>query len=185
MKGGGNLKRQLIHGCSLMKPRNRLMNFLFFFNLFRMIGDRLSDGVSKLLYHGTLVLCFDDASAGDNPVGSSLRATVDVVQGDAPVELNIQQRVVVAQMLHLRHHVFHELLTAEAGLDRHDENEIGHLDVLLDDIDGSFRLDRESNLHASLANLSANAWNVLNRFDMERVLVHLCVRHVVDPLLRP
>ena len=62
-------------------------------------------------------------------IRADLGALVDIGRTDAAVHLDVHQRERPAQPLHLGHHVGHELLSAEAGLDRHHQQHVRQLGV--------------------------------------------------------
>eukprot|EP00964_Phaeocystis_antarctica_P071976 scaffold43968_cov61-Phaeocystis_antarctica.AAC.3 len=64
----------------------------------------------------------EDRRAGDDDVGPGGGGRVDGARREAAVDLDVEGRVGVPQGEHLGHHVGHERLAAEAGLDRHDQH---------------------------------------------------------------
>lgn len=85
----------------------------------------LLDCLSELRDDLTRVLGTKDGAAGNNDVGTGVSSSVNSALGETTVDLDVQLGVALAQSLDLGHHVGHELLAAEAGLDGHNE---GHLD---------------------------------------------------------
>jgi hypothetical protein len=74
------------------------------------------------------VLGAEHCTAGDNDVCACISSSVDCVLGETAVNLDVELRVALAEGFNLGHHLRHELLAAETGLDSHDK---GHLESIV------------------------------------------------------
>jgi hypothetical protein len=70
----------------------------------------------------------EHCTAGDNDVCACISSSVDCVLGETAVNLDVELRVALAEGFNLGHHLRHELLAAETGLDSHDK---GHLESIV------------------------------------------------------
>ena len=84
------------------------------------------------LYKRGLVCCFKKRAACDKDVCACRRADLCSLRVDAAVDLQLAAGIFLIDIRadgpHLGHHVGHETLSAEARLDRHDQNQIDKAD---------------------------------------------------------
>jgi hypothetical protein len=74
------------------------------------------------------VLGAEYCTTGNNDVCACIGSGVDCVLSQTAVDLDVELRVALAEGFDLGHHLRHELLAAEAGLDSHHE---GHLESIV------------------------------------------------------
>lgn len=89
-----------------------------------MQSSPLLHGLPELRDHLAGVLGTKHCAACNNDVCTSLCSGVDCVLGQTAVDFDVEIWVALAQGLNLGHHLGHELLAAETGLDGHDENHL-------------------------------------------------------------
>lgn len=91
--------------------------------------------IAHLLDDLALVGCSHHGRSRDYHVGAGLGAALDGLRSHSTVHLDVQVGVVLAQPLHLGHHVGHEGLATEAGLHCHHQHNIRNAHVLLEIFD--------------------------------------------------
>ena len=127
----------------------------------------------------------DECRAGDDHISTSSSALVDRAQINAAVGFDVHEfRVGLSEPADLLHHLAHELLSAEARLDGHDENHIDIIDVITEKLHVRLRFDAHADLHVRFSDLAYKIANGLRRrgLDVECVLVDAGPGHVLDPL---
>jgi hypothetical protein len=100
--------------------------FLFMdqFLIVLMQSSPLLNSFPQLRNNLARVLGAEYCAACNDHVGTSLSGSVDCVLSKTAVDFDVELGVAFAQSLDLGHHLGHEFLSAEAGLDGHYEDHL-------------------------------------------------------------
>lgn len=134
------------------------------------------------------VLCAENGTSGHQPVSSTLSHQVRVVGTDPAVDLDVKRRELLAQVTHLVHHAWYELLAPESRFDSHYQHlvNVASSNQLIDSsVQRSFGVKSDTDFHISLVDEFANLLEIaVFTLIVESEAVSSCLRHQVNVVAR-
>ena len=127
--------------------------------------------------------CAEDCAACHEHIRAAARQLADCAQIDAAIytEFNrLTERVNgCAHLCHFAQHVRDQTLTAEARIDRHDQDALNIRQNLADHLVWSVRIERDACLHAKTVNVLHCPMQMRRRFHMHSQHICACLSESV------
>ena len=147
------------------QPSNKRIDYAGGVSFFRTGFTQRSQFIDRRL----CVIRAENRRSRDTDIHARLCADRNRALGDTAVDLNERMQPAGEDLFfeefHLRHHVRHEALTAEARLDRHHQNHVQPVEIRQNDLGRGARLDRESGLYAALFDKAERFFDVAVTLD--------------------
>ena len=113
------------------KFRKAFELLLYQFRIIWTFSKMILDGIPQVLYNLSRIVWFYNCRARHNHIGPSLSTFVNSCWTYTAINFNIQSGIVLPQMLHFWHHVWHEFLSSKSGFHGHNQNHVSFFYVLL------------------------------------------------------